>query len=194
MIQLQCLAHGTPKPEIIWVKKNSRRAVIGSNFILESALPEDSGIWTCRASNLMGTDTADVEIIVATEPKFTIAPVPKITAFTEQVTEIKCAVEGFPTSKIEWRRQGNKELPRGRHYIYNNNLFLRNPIKEDEDIYMCHAETPVGSVMGGTEVTVLTYEPVQVVSVPKSVVTVKDYDAPLRVNCSARGVPQPNIT
>ena len=34
----------------------------------------------------------------------------------------------------------------------------------------------------------------QVVSVPKSVVTVKDYDAPLRVNCSARGVPQPNIT
>ena len=65
MIQLQCLAHGTPKPEIIWVKKNSGRAVIGSNFILESALPEDSGIWTCRASNLMGTDTADVEIIVA---------------------------------------------------------------------------------------------------------------------------------
>ena len=67
MIQLQCLAHGTPKPEIIWVKKNSGRAVIGSNFILESALPEDSGIWTCRASNLMGTDTADVEIIVASE-------------------------------------------------------------------------------------------------------------------------------
>lgn len=67
MIQLQCLAHGTPKPEIIWVKKNSGRAVIGSNFILESALPEDSGIWTCRASNLMGTDTADVEIVVASE-------------------------------------------------------------------------------------------------------------------------------
>ena len=67
MIQLQCLAYGTPKPEIIWVKKNSGRAVIGSNFILESALPEDSGIWTCRASNLMGTDTADVEIVVASE-------------------------------------------------------------------------------------------------------------------------------
>ena len=96
-------------------------------------------------------------LLFLAEPKFTIAPVPKITAFTEQVTEIKCAVEGFPTPKIEWRRQGNKELPRGRHYIYNNNLFLRNPIKEDEDIYMCHAETPVGSVMGGTEVTVLTY-------------------------------------
>ena len=96
-------------------------------------------------------------LLLLAEPKFTIAPVPKITAFTEQVTEIKCAVEGSPTPKIEWRRQGNKELPRGRHYIYNNNLFLRNPTKEDEDIYMCHAETPVGSVMGGTEVTVLTY-------------------------------------
>lgn len=67
MIQLQCFAYGTPKPEIIWVKKNSGRAVIGSNFVLESALPEDTGNWTCRASNVMGTDTADVEIIVASK-------------------------------------------------------------------------------------------------------------------------------
>ena len=82
---------------------------------------------------------------------------PKITAFTDQITEIKCDVEGFPSPKIEWRRQGNKELPFDRHYIRNNNLYLRNPIKADEDIYMCHASNPAGSVMGGTEVTVQTY-------------------------------------
>ena len=96
-------------------------------------------------------------LFFSARPKFIVAPVPKITAFTEQVTELKCAVTGFPTPKIEWRRQGNKELPIGRHYIRNNNLYLRNPTKEDEDIYMCHASTPVGFVMGGTEVTVLTY-------------------------------------
>ena len=49
------------------------------------------------------------------------------------------------------------ELPFERHYIRNNNLYLRNPIKADEDIYMCHASNPAGSVMGGTEVTVQTY-------------------------------------
>ncbi|XP_044182814.1 uncharacterized protein LOC114953234 isoform X7 [Acropora millepora] len=193
-IQLQCYADGTPKPEIIWVKKDSGRALIGNDLFLKSALPEDSGDWTCRASNFMGTDTADVEITVATEPKFIVPPVPKITAFTQQVTELKCAVTGSPTPKIEWRRQGNKDLPIGRHYIRKNNLFLRNPIKEDEDIYMCHASTPVGSVMGGTEVTVLTYEPVEITTVPKSFVTVKNFEAPVRVNCSARGVPRPNIT
>ena len=91
------------------------------------------------------------------KPKFIIAPVPKVTAFTGQVTELKCSVAGFPKPKIEWRRQGNKELPSGRHYIRNNNLYFQNPIKEDEDIYMCHASTPAGSVMGATEVTVLTY-------------------------------------
>ena len=91
------------------------------------------------------------------EPTFSVAPVPKITAFTDQITEIKCDVEGFPSPKIEWRRQGNKELPFERHYIRNNNLYLRNPIKADEDIYMCHASNPAGSVMGGTEVTVQTY-------------------------------------
>lgn len=67
MIVLQCSAHGTPKPEIIWAKKNSGRAVIGSHFVLENALPEDTGNWTCRASNFMGTDTADVEIVVASK-------------------------------------------------------------------------------------------------------------------------------
>lgn len=91
------------------------------------------------------------------EPMFTVPPEPKVTAFTEQLTELKCVVEGFPAPKVEWRRQGNKELPFGRHYIRNNNLYLQNPIKEDEDIYMCHASTPAGSVMGGTEVTVETY-------------------------------------
>ncbi|XP_066018860.1 uncharacterized protein [Pocillopora verrucosa] len=193
-IVLGCSADGLPKPEIIWVKKNNGRAVIGNYFTLENALPEDSGNWTCRASNLMGTDTANVELIVATEPTFSVAPVPKITAFTDQITEIKCDVEGFPSPKIEWRRQGNKELPFDRHYIRNNNLYLRNPIKADEDIYMCHASNPAGSVMGGTEVTVQTYEPVEVTNVPLSIVTLQEFDAPVRVNCSARGVPMPNIT
>ena len=66
-IQLQCFADGTPKPEIIWVKRKGGRAVIGTDFILESALPEDTGNWTCRASNVLGTDTANVEIIVASK-------------------------------------------------------------------------------------------------------------------------------
>jgi len=193
-IQFQCTAQGTPKPEIIWAKKTSGRAVIGSHFVLENALPEDTGNWTCRASNFLGTDTADIEIVVATEPMFTVPPEPKVTAFTEQLTELKCVVEGFPPPKVEWRRQGNKELPFGRHYIRNNNLYLQNPIKEDEDIYMCHASTPAGSVMGGTEVTVETYEPVVVKTVPPSAVTVNEFDTPVRVNCSARGVPMPNIT
>ena len=106
---------------------------------------------------MLKTVEADILTFLTAEPKFIVPPVPKITAFTQQVTELKCAVTGSPTPKIEWRRQGNKDLPIGRHYIRKNNLFLRNPIKEDEDIYMCHASTPVGSVMGGTEVTVLTY-------------------------------------
>ena len=66
-IQFQCSAQGTPKPEIIWAKKTSGRAVIGSHFILENALPEDTGNWTCRASNFLGTDTADIELVVASK-------------------------------------------------------------------------------------------------------------------------------
>ena len=37
-------------------------------------------------------------------------------------------------------------------------------------------------------------EPVEVTNVPLSIVTLQEFDAPVRVNCSARGVPMPNIT
>ena len=37
-------------------------------------------------------------------------------------------------------------------------------------------------------------EPIEITTVPKSFVTVKNFEAPVRVNCSARGVPRPNIT
>lgn len=37
-------------------------------------------------------------------------------------------------------------------------------------------------------------EPVEVKTIPRSVVTLYEFDAPVRVNCSARGVPLPNIT
>ena len=40
----------------------------------------------------------------------------------------------------------------------------------------------------------LFLEPVEVRVVPPSVVTVNEFDIPVRVNCSARGVPMPNIT
>lgn len=122
--------------DYIWDNTAGLRYTISTSFVLQLTLKR----WSLLA-----------------EPMFTVPPEPKVTAFTEQLTELKCVVEGFPTPKVEWRRQGNKELPFGRHYIRNNNLYLQNPIKEDEDIYMCHASTPAGSVMGGTEVTVETY-------------------------------------
>ena len=40
----------------------------------------------------------------------------------------------------------------------------------------------------------LFLEPVEVKIIPRSVVTVFEFDTPVRVNCSARGVPRPNIT
>lgn len=40
----------------------------------------------------------------------------------------------------------------------------------------------------------LFLEPVEVRVIPPSVVTVNEFDTPVRLNCSARGVPIPNIT
>ena len=65
-ITIQCLASGVPAPSITWskdgqvIQRGSRHVVdlLGSLVILKT-VKEDSGRYTCLATNLVGKDSAD---------------------------------------------------------------------------------------------------------------------------------------
>ncbi|XP_016339037.1 neural cell adhesion molecule 1-like isoform X2 [Sinocyclocheilus anshuiensis] len=76
-----CNATGHPTPTVQWFRKTTREKmtnVEGSALILEDVMPFDGGLYSCIASNTVGTTTEDFQLITwpGTPIKFSVAPGP----------------------------------------------------------------------------------------------------------------------
>ena len=62
---LFCNATGIPAPNISWTKAGSTEQIpTGKHLIIKSARKEDSGTYTCKASNKAGNTTAQIHVNV----------------------------------------------------------------------------------------------------------------------------------
>ena len=70
---LKCTADGHPPPKVTWSRMNSSlpagRHVMGhsSALIIKNVKPEDSGVYSCSAKNLLGSANASVSVQVQCE-------------------------------------------------------------------------------------------------------------------------------
>ncbi|XP_039506733.1 neural cell adhesion molecule 1 [Pimephales promelas] len=74
-----CNATGHPTPTIQWVKKATQEkmtSVERSELIFENVVPSDGGVYSCIASNMVGTTTADFQLITwpGTPARFSVTP------------------------------------------------------------------------------------------------------------------------
>ena len=67
---LKCSTDGNPTPQITWSKMNSRLPVgrhkveSSGALILKDVRPEDEGVYSCEAKNLLGSVNASVKLTV----------------------------------------------------------------------------------------------------------------------------------
>ena len=67
---LKCSADGNPTPQITWSKMNSRLPVgrhkveSSGTLILKDVRPEDDGVYSCEAKNLLGSVNASEKLTV----------------------------------------------------------------------------------------------------------------------------------
>ncbi|XP_078380224.1 uncharacterized protein LOC144663168 [Oculina patagonica] len=147
---LSCSADGHPTPRITWSKASSslpvgRHAVeSGGALIVKSVKPEDDGVYSCRAENVLGSVSASAKLTVQFAPEVSLSS-DRLVAEEEQTITIACSVTGQPKPNITWSNS-NGSLPDGTTEK-NGILKIYNASRKESGIYQCKAENILGKAV-----------------------------------------------
>ena len=141
-VNFTCLARGLPLPNIKWFKVRGSlpvEAVItkqGSLHLLEVS-PEDSGNYSCTASNLAGEITSPaVELVVHLTLRFTILPpLGPIFIYAGESLTLPCTADSDLVPTMGWHMQ----YTQGVEIFPNNTLFIAFAEVSHEGLYVCTA-------------------------------------------------------
>ncbi|XP_061603142.1 netrin receptor DCC isoform X3 [Phyllopteryx taeniolatus] len=150
---LECSASGYPTPSIRWRRGeeviqtwNKKYSLLAdSNLIIRSVTDDDSGSFTCTATNKNHNITASAELSVLVPPQFLNYP-SNTYAYESTDIELECAVTGNPPPTIRWMKNGEEVIPSDYFQIVDgSNLQILGLVKSDEGFYQCIAENIAGS-------------------------------------------------
>uniref|UniRef100_A0A8C4GMT6 Netrin receptor DCC n=1 Tax=Dicentrarchus labrax TaxID=13489 RepID=A0A8C4GMT6_DICLA len=149
---LECSASGYPTPTIQWrrgeelIQSWSKYSLLaGSNLIIRSVTDDDSGGYSCTATNKNHNITAHAELSVLVPPQFLNYPT-NTYAYESTDIELECAVTGSPPPTVRWMKNGEEVIPSDYFQIVDgSNLQILGLVKSDEGFYQCVAENSAGS-------------------------------------------------
>ncbi|XP_027560313.1 hemicentin-1 isoform X2 [Neopelma chrysocephalum] len=205
-VTLPCKASGVPKPSIAWSKKgevilpSNVRFSAGSDGSLSVVSPggEDSGEYTCSATNAAGHATRKVQLTVYVKPRVSRpgdqqgnAPIEVSVTAGEDVT-LPCEVKSLPPPIISWAREMQLISPFSpRHtFLPSGSMKISETQVSDSGMYLCVATNIAGNVTQSVRLSV--HVPPRIQRGPR----VLKVQAGHRVElpCSAQGVPAPSVT
>ena len=99
---------------------------------------EDSDVYFCSASNLLGRVEKRTLLVVASLPRFIVKPPTKVFVRLKGTLRINCRAFGDPKPVIRWKKQGG-QLPVGRSQQINGSLVIRDMTMNDKGNYICVA-------------------------------------------------------
>ena len=139
----KCHVTGFPSPQITWSKDQgglSARAVIQEGQLtVVNARRQDSGLYKCQASNVLGSDFSQTHLVVVVLPQFIVKPHKVLNVFEgDDVSEV-CSATGDPSPTITWSKV-NGNLPSGKSQVLANGVLkMTGLVKQDSGRYVCTA-------------------------------------------------------
>ena len=116
---------------------------------------DDSDVYFCSASNLLGRVEKKTLLVVASLPRFIVKPPAKVVVLLRGTLRINCRASGDPKPVIKWKKQGG-QLPVVRSQQINGSLVIRGITMNDKGNYIC-----VAASAGLLKAEVVTYTEVQ---------------------------------
>ena len=99
-----------PPAIITWSKgrgelAHSRTVVKDGELSIISAQNEDSYLYECKASNILGHDSALTNLVVLDLPRFTVNPPAKLDVGKDKNISVPCQAAGDPQPIIMWLKR-----------------------------------------------------------------------------------------
>ncbi|NXK97014.1 HMCN1 protein, partial [Formicarius rufipectus] len=205
-VTLPCKASGVPKPSIVWSKKgevilpSSVGFSGGSDGSLTVVSPrgEDSGEYTCGATNAAGSATRKVQLTVYVKPRVSRpgdqqgnGPIEVSVLAGEDVT-LPCEVRSLPPPIITWAKEMQLISPFSpRHtFLPSGSMKISETQVSDSGMYICVATNIAGNVTQSVKLSV--HVPARIQRGPRVVTALSGQRVELP--CSAHGVPTPALT
>uniref|UniRef100_A0A8C6KQG4 DCC netrin 1 receptor n=1 Tax=Nothobranchius furzeri TaxID=105023 RepID=A0A8C6KQG4_NOTFU len=147
---LECSASGYPTPSIHWRRGDEViqswfkfSLLAGSNLIIRTVTDDDSGTYSCTATNKNQNITFDSGLSTV-PPQFLNYPTSAY-AYESTDIELECAVTGNPPPFVRWMKNGEEVIPSDYFQIVDGtNLQILGLVKSDEGFYQCVAENSAG--------------------------------------------------
>ncbi|XP_034531212.1 hemicentin-1 [Notolabrus celidotus] len=201
-ISLECISSGIPPPSIIWLKDGRPVDTTQGHLKVESAgrllkvkeaRLEDSGKYTCVATNAAGETQQHIRLSVHEPPTIpNSGEIINQTILTGFPTELECKATGSPLPAITWYKDGRPltsaagvtMLKRGQV------LEIERAQLSDAGTYRCVAV----NLAGVAEIfhSLQVFVPPVISSLGGTVTVVVNEAA--RLECEATGVPPPSLT
>ncbi|KAM6141183.1 matrix-remodeling-associated protein 5 [Erethizon dorsatum] len=211
-ISVECLAKGTPAPQISWIFPDGRvwhtvsaaegRVTLHENRTLsiKDASFADRGVYKCVASNAAGADSLAIRLhVAALPPVIRQEKAENISLRPGLSVHIHCSAKAAPPASLRWvLPQGALIRPsqflHGHLFVFpNGTLYIRNLAPEDSGRYECVAANAVGSARRAVQLSVQrTAAHARITSASPRSTDVR-YGGTLRLHCSASGDPWPRI-
>ncbi|XP_001920501.5 hemicentin-1 [Danio rerio] len=196
-VHISCSASGSPPPKVFWshgnifLSNHHRMSISESGMLtIRGAAPEDSGNYTCLATNEVGTASQSVNVNYAEPPSISVVQQMVMVVAGEDAS-LECQASGTPSPIVKWQK-GDLDLgtaPFAEQDVHRGTLQIRGVQELDSGDYTCVASNIAGS---SSAVVVL-----QVGAAPTFSESPVDITASVGDNitlpCIARGFPTPSL-
>ncbi|KAK1806183.1 hypothetical protein P4O66_000077 [Electrophorus voltai] len=164
---LECVASGTPTPQVTWAKDglelrpHNNTHFLLSNLLIDAVSEGDSGTYACHAHNGMGapgTATVLYDVQVIEPPQVRVELLQQEPVWGDTV-RFSCQVRGNPAPTVVWLHNAQPLSPSPRHRLSPQTLRVLNVQSQDDGVYQCMAENWVGGAQAAARLLTVPAAP-----------------------------------
>ncbi|XP_062447296.1 hemicentin-2 [Rhea pennata] len=201
-VTMLCPVKGTPMPSVVWLKDSLE--VLGimqgtvvldeGSLMIQTVQPSDSGVYTCLATNEVGSVSRTTQLLVYAPPEMAGSDHREnISIVASQPLTLDCNVSGTPVPTIVWYKDEQLVSEgRGLRFLHGAQaLHFPKVRKEDAGSYTCRAKNKVGEAHRHFTLLVLVPPTASGPQWPLNVSVPVGSEAVLE--CWTSGVPPPQV-